>query len=108
MKIPNGALADVGTKLEKYCLNPLHRLGRHKARAFESILGIALENKEILSKALREAAGNSMDAVDLGDNGFGRVYSLKFDLVTETGAAKIMSIWIILRNETFPKLVTAI
>jgi hypothetical protein len=39
MKLPNGDRADLGTKLEDYSLNPLHRHGQHKARVFESGFG---------------------------------------------------------------------
>jgi len=46
MKLPNGARADLGTKIEDYVLNPRHWEGRHKARVFESVLGISLANQE--------------------------------------------------------------
>jgi hypothetical protein len=52
--------------LEDYLLNPLHRHGQHKARVFESALGIALANKEILSQALLVQAANSNEFSALG------------------------------------------
>jgi hypothetical protein len=52
MKLPNGDRADLGTKLTDYSLNPLHRHGQHKARVFESVLGITLANSEVLADAL--------------------------------------------------------
>ena len=48
MKLPNGDRADLGTKIEDYVLNPRHWEGRHKARVFESVLGITLANRTIL------------------------------------------------------------
>jgi hypothetical protein len=34
MKLPNGHRAELGDKLERYCLNPHHYSGKHKAEAF--------------------------------------------------------------------------
>jgi hypothetical protein len=63
MKLPNGDRADLGTKLEDYSLNPSHRQGQHKARVFESALGITLANKQILSRALFAQAADSNEFV---------------------------------------------
>jgi hypothetical protein len=106
MRLPNGERADLGTKLEDYSLNPLHRHGQHKARVFESAVGITLVNKAVLARALLAAACNSNEAVALGDNGFGETFSLRFPLVTEKGAATVLSAWIIRYNENFPRLTT--
>jgi hypothetical protein len=66
MKLPNGDRADLGTKLEDYVLNPRHREGRHKARLFESVLGITLANIGVLRQAILSAAENSEDVEPLG------------------------------------------
>jgi uncharacterized protein DUF6883 len=52
MKRPNGDRADIGTKLEDYALNFRHWEGRHKARVFESMLGITLANGDVLRQAI--------------------------------------------------------
>jgi hypothetical protein len=106
MKLPNRENADLGVKLEDYSLNPLHRQGQHKARVFESALGITLANKEVLSHALFTAAKNSNDAVAFGDNGFGKTYVLRFRLTTKKGSATVLSAWIVRHNEDFPRLTT--
>jgi len=49
-------------------------LRKHKAMLFESVLGITLENADLLRRALRDAAANSSDAEPRGDNGFGQVF----------------------------------
>jgi len=51
MKIPNGDRAELGTKVEDYSLNSLHRQGQHKARVFESVLGITLANANHMRNA---------------------------------------------------------
>jgi hypothetical protein len=63
MKIPNGNRADLGAKLEEYTLNPFHRQGQHKARVFESVLGVTLANANELRAALRSGAADSDQAV---------------------------------------------
>jgi hypothetical protein len=106
MKIPNGHRADLGTKLEEYSLNPFHRHGQHKARVFESALGITVANREILARALLSAAKNSDGFASHGDNGFGETYVLRFPLATEKGSATVLSAWIVRHNEDFPRLTT--
>jgi len=106
VKLPNGERADLGTKLEDYSLNPLHRHGQHKARVFRAVLGIALANADLLRNTLKQAAATSEQAHHRGNNGFGEVYELRFPLTTGQGAAVVLSAWIILKGEDFPRLTT--
>jgi len=106
MKLPSGDRADLGTKIEDYVLNPRHWEGRHKARVFESVLGITLANREVLRQAILSAAENSEDAEPLGNNGHGEVYILRFPLETQRGRAAVLTVWIIRDGEDFPRLVT--
>ena len=106
MKLPNGHNCDLGAKLEDYSLNPLHREGRHKARVFDSVLGITRPNVDVLRAAVRSAAAASNEAESLGDNGFGEVFTLRFAMTTSRGSAIVLTGWIILRNDDFPKLTT--
>ena len=106
MKLPNGDRADLGTKIEDYVLNPRHREGRHKARVFESVLGITLANGEVLRRAILSAAENSDDAEPLGNNGHGEVYILRFPVETRRGSATVLTVWIIRDGEDFPRLIT--
>lgn len=106
VKLPNGEQADLGAKSEDYSLNPLHRDGRHKARVFQSVLGITRANAGLLRSALEKAAATSENAVHRGCNSFGEVYELRFPLTTGLGTATVLSAWIIRRNEGFPRLIT--
>ena len=92
MKLPHGERADLGTKLEEYSLNPLHRDGRHKARMFASVLGITPDNRQLLRDALLHAATTSDAAESRGDNGFGEVFRLRFPLTTQRGTATVLSV----------------
>ncbi len=106
MKLPNGRRCDLGTKLEDYSLNPSHREGRHKARVFESVLGITQANVEVLRAALRSAAASSDEVEARGDNGFGEAFNLRFAMATDRGRATVLTGWIVLHNEDFPRLTT--
>jgi hypothetical protein len=106
MKLPKGQRAWLGDKLQDYVLNQHHRRGRHKARVFESTLGITRENQHILANALREVAANSADAIFTGNVGFGATFELRFPLTARKGTATVLSAWIIRDGEDFPRLVT--
>ncbi|MBK8754539.1 MAG: hypothetical protein IPL99_24100 [Candidatus Competibacteraceae bacterium] len=106
MKLPNGERADLGVKLEDYVQNPLHREGQHKAHVFASVLGITLDNAQVLRNALLDAAVSSDNVGPRGNNGFGSVYVLRFPLATAQGAATVLSAWIIRHGEDFPRLTT--
>jgi hypothetical protein len=106
MKLPNGDHADLGTKIEDYVLNPSHWEGRHKARVFESVLGITINNQQVLGEAILAAAVNSEEVEELGDNGHGMVYVLRFPLTIANRTAMILTAWIIRHEEDFPRLIT--
>ena len=106
MKLPNGDRAELGRKLEDYVLNPLHREGRHKARVFESALGINLASSDVLRHAILEAVVGSEDAELRGENEYGRLYFLSFPMTTDKGSAGVATAWIVRREEDFPRLTT--
>lgn len=106
MRLPNGDRADLGTKIEDYTLNSVHREGRHKARVFEAVLGITAANADGLRRALLDAAAASDQAEARGDSGFGNVYTLQFPLSTGQGTATVLSVWIVRHGEDFPRLTT--
>ena len=106
MKLPNGERADLGVKLEEYVLNRLHPDGRHKARVFESALGITLADPSVLRQAILAAAASSDDVEARGDNGHGHVFVLRFPLSTAKGRAVVLTAWIVRHGEDFPRLTT--
>lgn len=106
MKIPNGHRADLGTKLEEYVLNPSHREGKHKARVFESVLGINESNRDLLERAILNAVAQSSEAESRGNNGYGQCFVLRLSMTTAKGSAVILTAWIIVNGEDFPRLTT--
>jgi len=103
VKLPNGHLADLGNKLENYCLNFNHNKGKHKSILFQNKLGITLENADILKNAIKQAAITE-DVIIRKVNEYGRHYNQKFFLKTEIGTSLILVVWIIRTGENFPRL----
>jgi len=52
--LPNAQAAIIPADKLRYCLDPLHPTGKHKARVFESALGINLDNMPELERMLRD------------------------------------------------------
>lgn len=103
MKLPNGDRAELGDKLERYCLNYEHQKGKHKALLFEKRLGITIANKELLELSLKEAAIEGEAELYKVDQ-YGTHYDLAFELHTNVGESLILSCWIIKLTEDFPRL----
>jgi hypothetical protein len=106
MKLPNprDALIDE-RKLSGYCLNPKHPEGQHKARVFKSALSIDLNHLEKLKAALLEAVA-IFDATPEHNNPYGQKYIIDFPMTNNNKTAIIHSVWIVRKNENFPRLVT--
>ncbi len=94
MKLPNGNKANLGNKIENYCLNFNHQKGKNKATLFQSKLGITLENVDILKNAIKQAALNE-SVIIRQINEYGIHYNMKFFLKTNVGESLILVAWII-------------
>jgi hypothetical protein len=106
MKLPNGDKAIIDPrKLADYSLNPEHDDGKHKARLFQELLGVSLENAQVLLDALKEAAIRGEVMVGKQDK-YGQRYVLDFEFAGPTSSALIRSAWIIRTGENVPRLVT--
>ena len=103
MKIPDGDAAIVDRqKLTKYCLNPEHPRGKHKARVFAT-LGFTAENADDLRAALLIAAASG-DAQPAASDQFGDRYVLEFEIEGPQGKGIVKSTWIVRRGESAPRL----
>lgn len=104
MKLPGADRAIVDTaKLRDYCLDPHHPRGRHKARVFASALGLTQADAEILRDALL-AAAREESAVPGNSDEYGDRYTIDFEMENAGRYATIRSGWIVLRDETQPRL----
>jgi hypothetical protein len=106
MLLPNGkrAIVDI-RKLRDYCLNPDHPRGSRKSRVFRSALGMTKVDATGLRRRLLQVAAS--EQAQMGDrDSYGQRYTIDFQLQKGTRRATVRSGWIILRNETAPRLTT--
>lgn len=106
MFIPNAehAIVDI-RKLRDYTLNPQHRVGRHKARLFNALLGITQGDADALYDILLEVVRTN--EAELGEHdAHGQRYRLDFILNWHRQHAQIRSVWNIRDNESHPRLIT--
>lgn len=106
MKLPNSEMTIIDdSKLTAYSLNFSHDEGKHKARVFQSVLGITLKNLEEIKMVLLEAVKN-YEAIPTKANSYGQKYIIDFPMTRNNQTAIIHSVWIIRNEENFPRLVT--
>jgi hypothetical protein len=106
MLLPNGerAIVDI-RKLRDYCLNPDNPRGSRKARVFRSALGMTKRDAPALRQRLLQVAASEQAQVGEFDR-YGQRYTLDFELRKGTRKVVVCSGWIILSNETVPRLTT--
>ena len=106
MRVPNAELAFIdASKLRDYALNPVHRVGGHKARLFSTLLGMNNNDADALQQILLNVI--QTEEATLGElDGYGQRYVIDFMLTWQGRQATVRSAWIIRLNEDFPRLVT--
>ena len=106
MKLPNCENAVVDdNKLIAYSLDPKHHVGKHKARVFQSVLNINLDNFYILKEAILKAVLVE-NAVHSGKTEYGDLYSMDFECAYLQRTAIVRTGWIVKKEEGFPRLTT--
>jgi hypothetical protein len=106
MKLANHqrAIVDVA-KLLDYCLNPVHPLGKHKARVFRAALDLTAKDAEELRNKLLQTA-MLMEATIGASDEYGTRYIIEFDWVRKDNKATIRSSWIVEAAEAAPRFLT--
>lgn len=106
MRMPQAESAKIDLrKLREYCLSPSHPIGKHKAKVFESALGITASDAELLRDWLLEAARSESATLGKPDE-YGDRFQVDFQATTSLGQATIRSAWMIRNGENFPRLTT--
>jgi Domain of unknown function (DUF6883) len=106
MKLPNCELSIVDVvKLRDYCLSWEHPRGRHKARLFQSLLGMTAADAEVLRTVLIDAARKEEATLGASDQ-YGVRYIIDFELRSNERTARIRSCWIVRSGEIAPRFVT--
>lgn len=106
MRLPNGDRAIIDErKIRDYSLSPDHEDGQHKARLFETTLGLTIDDADRLIAALRRAAASDQ-AIEGKQDKHGQRYVVDFEFSGPSGSATVRSAWIVRTNDTVPRLVT--
>ena len=105
-RLPNGgqAVLDI-RKIEDYCLNPGHPLGRHKARVFREALGIGRDDSAALGEEFLEAARTGA-ASPAGTDEWGPRWSIDVAIARQNKRAVVRTIWMVRVDEDIPRFVT--
>lgn len=107
MRLPNADQAVIDRrKLTDYALSPEHPVGRFKSAFFAS-LGFTARNWEKLDLELRKLV--LWSTAELGElTRFGQKYVVRGRITGPQGrTAEVLTVWIILKGEQVPRLVTA-
>lgn len=105
--LPNHDYAIISSdKLRDYILSPIHPIGKFKAKFFEQA-GYTHKSWEILEKDIREQH-LTQDAKEGPPTPFGKKYEITAPLKGPTATLLITSIWIVLKGENVPRLITLI
>ena len=104
MKLPNAARAVIDIeKLRDYCLSESHPRGKHKARVFESVLGLTANDVTELREGILSAI--QMEEAVAGERDeYGQRYLVDFSMKRQDREAVIRSAWIVRQGENVPRL----
>jgi hypothetical protein len=104
MTLPDARLATVDLrKLRDYALNPEHPRGKHKAKVFASVLGLASGDAEWLRDRILEGAREA-DAVPGVADEHGQRYVVDIPITTPEAVAIVRTAWIVRIGEAFARL----
>lgn len=90
-------------KLTDYCLSPAHPRGKHKARVFETALGITVEEAEDLQTMIEKGILTSPCVATQRDT-YGQRYSVDISVERSGTKAVVRTSWIVKTSEEIPRL----
>ena len=104
MKLPNAREAIVDLrKLDQYCLNPDHPRGKHKARVFQSLLGVRRADAPELRERILEAV--LLETCERGESdAYGVRYIVDFTWRRHDREAGVRTTWIVKTGKSAPGL----
>ncbi len=102
--LPNAEFAEVPIeKLRDYALNPEHPVGKHKARVFQLVLGLTVDDAAFLKDKILLAVLEN-EAILTRHDEYGKRFNMEFELENKGRSATIMTAWILVENELAPRL----
>ncbi|MFH2141893.1 MAG: DUF6883 domain-containing protein [Bacteroidota bacterium] len=88
-------------KLKDYCLNNLHPVGKHKARVFQSVLGLNADNAEELKNFILEKIKKNKAILGETDK-YGQRYVVDMIFSKYNKQVVIRTSWIIKTGTNYP------
>jgi len=107
LKLPNGDKAIVtDDKLFRFLTNVDHETQPGHAILFRTLLGIDRDHAEKLRSALLRAAVDQ-EATEGQTSPFGTKHEIRFEMSGPRGTYTVLSVWMTLRDDDRPRLITA-
>src|SRR5262245_22679828 len=105
--LPNYEKAEIPSdKLEKYALDPTHPVGKHKARVFESVLGINQSDWRVLANSIQNELPYNKARPTKSDS-FGQRYEVIMPITGPNGKTEnVLTAWIVKADSDYPSLVS--
>lgn len=102
--LPNADQAFIDSrKLVNYVLSDNHEEGKHKALVFKVVLGITASNADELKNRILQEIRRNPAKIGKEDQ-YGKRYSVEFTWTRSGRTATVLTSWIILTNENYPRL----
>ncbi len=105
-RLPRHASAIISEDKLRYCLDPLHETGRHKARMFSSALGIGLEDTARLRRTIADGISRN-DARRVGESEDGTErWVVEWMVQGRLSELRMISAWDVDADAGLPQLVS--
>ncbi|WP_425504931.1 DUF6883 domain-containing protein [Puniceicoccus vermicola] len=84
-------------------MSPNHPRGKHKARVFETVLGISQDDWSLLEAAIRKSLSGAEWEFD-GKDRYGSRFHVDLQIRLNERVGRIRTLWIVRKNENNPRL----
>jgi hypothetical protein len=93
-------------KLRDYCLNANHPIGKHKARVFKAALSMTDKDAELLVRLMKDSLQEA-EVKLMKSDAYGSRYIADLKIRNFDKEALVRTVWIVYKNDTILRLVTA-
>lgn len=105
-RLPGYRLATIPESKLRYCLDPEHRIGRHKARVFQSALGLGSQDAHELERLIRRGLAKRPARLALVLPDATERWVVEWIVAGRTGPLRFVSAWDYHPAHAGPRLVS--